>query len=84
MTAQEDKTMYHLSVCIERGGKRDAFIVSAQTETQAVKWAEEIKPRIGYSGNKSFSEAVDRCSAMIEDRPGAWGILTTRGGHELP
>ena len=67
--------MEHISVCVERNGIRDAFIVSAETEDKAERFAESFKPRIGYCGNKSFNEAVKRCAAMRDNKPGAWGIL---------
>jgi len=65
--------MTHISVCTERNGKREAFILSAETEDKAVRWAETFSGRIGYVGNTDFQEAVRRCVAMENNTPGAWG-----------
>jgi hypothetical protein len=69
--------MYHLSVCIQNGGieNRNAFVISAETETKAVAYAETFTNRLGYCGNSSFAEAVKRCGMMERNEANAWGII---------
>ena len=68
--------MYHLSVCIESKSGRNAFVISANTELEAIHIAESFPKRIGYCGNTSFAEAVKRAGMMERNEQNAWGIVT--------
>ena len=68
--------MYHLSVCVEHDGKRSGMVLSAKSESDAVKWAESLDNRIGYCGNSNFQEAVARAGMMERDERGAWGPVS--------
>ena len=67
--------LVHLSVCLGYRGKRVAVIVSAESWQMAEAMAESMPNRFGYCGNASWDEAIERCKAMENDSPGAWGIL---------
>ena len=69
------RTLVHLTVCVGVRGKRCAFVISADSWANAESFAETFPNRFGYRGNATFSEAVNRCSAMEADAPGAWGVM---------
>jgi hypothetical protein len=64
--------MVHLTVCIEMKGERVAFVLSGPTWTKVEAVADKMKNRIGYCGNKDFTEAVNRVRLMELNLPGGW------------
>lgn len=67
--------LYHVAVCLQVRSERAGVVLSAETESKALRHAETFTNRIGYVGGDNFQTAVKRAGMMERNEPGAWGSL---------
>ncbi len=71
-----NNTLHHIAVCVDsKQFGRIGFVISAESDSAAVKRAESFCNRIGYVGGDDFTTAVKRAGMMERDEAGAWGPL---------